>query len=85
MSWCLKGWHALCRWLALHNSTLSVREVIEQINRPSEKASYEAAVQSNSTTLYGSTDNFVQYLKFGMFCAHDLTLAASVCNCAMQL
>lgn len=62
---------AFCRWLALHNSTLSVRDIIEQINRPAEKAVYEAAVRTNSSMLYGSTENFVQYLKFGMFCAHD--------------
>lgn len=59
----------LCRWLALHNSTLSVRALIEQINRPSEKASYEAAASTYSTTEYGSTENYVNYLKIGMFLA----------------
>ncbi len=53
------------RWLALHNSSLSVRSLIDQINRPSEKASYQAAASTYSTSLYGSTENFVQYIKSG--------------------
>ena len=75
-----RGYGNVCRWLALHNSTLSVREVIEQINRPAEKASYEAAASTNSTSLYGSTENFVQYLKFGMFWADHQNLVAPVCS-----
>ncbi|DBB14631.1 TPA: hypothetical protein ACH3X3_004893 [Trebouxia sp. C0006] len=55
----------LGRWLALHNSSLSVTDVINQINRPSEKQSYQAAAMTSSTSVYGSTENFVQYLKYG--------------------
>ncbi len=69
------------RWLALHNSSLSVTDVINQINRPSEKQSYQAAALTSSTSVYGSTENFVQYLKYGKLCSTDnsgmLTLTSS--------
>lgn len=55
----------LGRWLALHNSSISVTDLIEQINRPAEKAAYQAAQDSLSTSIYGSTQNFVEYIKTG--------------------
>lgn len=50
----------------MHNSTLSVTDVIDQINRPAEKASYQAAADTLSTSLYGNTQNFIEYIQTGL-------------------
>lgn len=62
------------RWLALHNSSISVTDLIEQINRPDEKAAYQAAQDSLSTSIYGSTQNFIEYIKIGMLLLFALQL-----------
>ena len=59
------GLQCCCRWLALHNSSISVTDVINQINRPAEKAVYKAAQAALSTSLYGSTQNFIDYIQKG--------------------
>ena len=51
-----------CRWLLLHNYTLSVPEVFTAINRPALKAISLAALASNSQTQYGSRENFINYI-----------------------
>ena len=50
----------------MHNSSISVTDLIDQINRPAEKAAYQAAQDSLSTSLYGSTQNFIEYIKTGL-------------------
>ncbi|KAL3142981.1 hypothetical protein ABBQ38_003263 [Trebouxia sp. C0009 RCD-2024] len=59
----------LGRYLALHNYSISVTDVVNQINRPAEKASYVAAEKAYSTTDAGSTADFIYYLKTGMLMA----------------
>ena len=40
-------------------------DIINQINRPSEKQSYQDAATTYSTSVYGSTQNFVEYIQSG--------------------
>lgn len=51
-----------CRWLLLHNSTISVPEVYTQINRPALKNTSLAALAAYTETNYGSRENFVNYI-----------------------
>ena len=53
------------RWLYLHNYTISVPQLISQINRPAEKASYQEGLATYSTTNQGNEENYIDYLKFG--------------------
>ena len=55
-----------CRWLLLHNYTLSVPEAYSQINRPALKQESEGAIADNSTTSAGSIENFMYYIQKGM-------------------
>ena len=57
----------MCRWLLLHNYTLSVPEVYNMINRPALKSGSESAIMANSTTNAGSIENFMYYLHIGAF------------------
>lgn len=62
------------RYLALHNYSISVTDVVNQISRPAEKASYVAAEEAYSTTDAGSTADFIYYLKTGMLMLKDASL-----------
>ena len=49
----------------LHNYSMSVPQLISQINRPAEKALYIESLATYSTTNQGSEENYIDYLKFG--------------------
>ena len=53
------------RYMYLHNYTMSVPQLISQINRPAEKADYLESLATYSTTNQGNEENYIDYLKFG--------------------
>lgn len=66
------AWHivrAACgsRWLLLRNSSLSVTDVYEAINRPALKNSSLSAQRALSSTNAGSLDDFMYYIRTGVW------------------
>ena len=66
----------LCRYLYRHNYTISLPELYGQINRPDTQSFYVSTLSAYETTVTGSDENWVDYLKTckSSSCVHMLSL-----------